>query len=76
MIFTLDVNTAIGLVAVGEGVAIVPRSVGSAQPNGIRFHPFAASIGETGLSINHRIDDQSIHVRNFVSIARTLARSL
>lgn len=76
VIFTMDVNTAIGLVAVGEGVAIVPRSVGSSQLNGIRFHPFAGSIGETGLSINHRIDDQSIHVRNFVSIARTLARSL
>lgn len=76
VIFTMDVNTAIGLVAVGEGVAIVPQSVGSSQPNGIRFHPFATSIGETGLSINHRIDDQSIHVRNFVQIARTLARSL
>lgn len=76
VIFTMDVNTAIGLVAVGEGVAIVPRSVGSSHRNGIRFHPFTSSIGETGLSINHRIDDQSIHVRNFVSIARTLARSL
>ncbi|MDS9469685.1 LysR family transcriptional regulator [Paracoccus sp. MBLB3053] len=75
-IFTMDVNTALGLVAVGEGVAIVPHSVSSSRMNGIRFHPFATSIGETGLSINHRIDDQSILVSNFVSIARTLVRKL
>ncbi|MGN0933308.1 LysR family transcriptional regulator [Falsigemmobacter intermedius] len=75
-IFTMDVNTAIGLVAVGEGVAIVPQSVASMQRGGVRFHTFSPSIGETGLSINHRIDDQSIHVRNFVQIARTVARDL
>lgn len=76
VLFTMDVNTAIGLVAVGEGVAIVPRSVGTMQRNGIRFHTFTKPIGETGLSINHRIDDQSIHLRNFVAIARNVARSL
>ncbi len=76
VLFTMDVNTAIGLVAVGEGVAIVPRSVGTMQRNGIRFHTFSSPIGETGLSINHRIDDQSIHLHNFVSIARTVGRSL
>lgn len=73
-VFTMDVSTALGLVAVGEGVAIVPASVGSGTRNGIRFHPFATSIGRTGLSINHRIDDQSVHVSNFTRIARGVAR--
>lgn len=76
VLFTMDVNTAIGLVAVGEGLAIVPQSVGSMQRNGIRFHHFGHSIGTTGLSVNHRIDDQSIHLKNFVTIARNVARSL
>lgn len=73
-VFTMDVNTALGLVAVGEGVAILPASVGSGQRNGIRFHPFATSIGQTGLSINQRIDDQSVHASNFARIARAVAR--
>ena len=76
VLFTMDVNTAIGLVAVGEGLAIVPQSVGSMQRNGIRFHSFGTSIGKTGVSINHRIDDQGIHVKNFVTIARNVARGL
>ncbi|MCB5410918.1 LysR substrate-binding domain-containing protein [Pseudogemmobacter faecipullorum] len=76
VLFTMDVNTAIGLVAVGEGLAIVPQSVGSMQRNGIRFHSFGPSIGKTGVSINHRIDDQGIHVKNFVTIARNVARAL
>ncbi len=74
VLFTMDVNTAIGLVAVGEGLAIVPQSVGSMQRNGIRFHSFSGSIGTTGLSICHRIDDQGVHVKNFMAIARNVAR--
>ncbi|WBU63533.1 LysR family transcriptional regulator [Paracoccus aerodenitrificans] len=73
-IFTMDVSTSLGLVSVGEGVAIVPASVGSGTRNGIRFHPFASNIGTTGLSVSHRIDDQSVHVNGFVDVARMVAR--
>lgn len=73
-VFTMDYQTAIALVSVGEGVALVPQSVGSVQRNDVRFLKLATSLPMTGLSVNHRIDEQGIHVKNFVSIAQRVAR--
>ncbi|WP_116134621.1 LysR family transcriptional regulator [Tropicimonas sp. IMCC34043] len=75
-VFTMDLQTALSLVAIGEGVCVVPESVGTAQRHGIRFLPFEPALGTTELSINHRIDEQGVHVRNFVKMAQTVARSL
>lgn len=74
--FTMDLQTAIALVAVGEGVAVVPASVGSVRRNGVRYHDIAGLAAHTGLSVNHRIDEQGIHVRNFVALAQKVARKL
>lgn len=75
-IFTMDFQTAIALVSVGEGVAIVPASVGSVQRNGVRYHEISNLSAKTGISINHRIDEQGIHVKNFSAIAQKVARKM
>lgn len=75
-IFTMDFQTAIALVSVGEGVAVVPASVGSVQRNGVRYHDIAHFRATTGISINHRIDEQGIHVKNFAAIAQKVARKV
>lgn len=73
-IFTMDLQTALSLVAIGEGICIVPGSVASAARNGVRFPKIIPSLGTSELSINHRLDEQGQHVRNFVKIARSVAR--
>lgn len=75
-VFTMDLQTALSLVAIGEGVCVVPESVSTAQRNGIRYLPFEPALGTTELSLNYRIDEQGVHVRNFVKVAQTVARTL
>ncbi|MBB6011975.1 DNA-binding transcriptional LysR family regulator [Aquamicrobium lusatiense] len=75
-VFTMDFQTAIALVSVGEGVALVPASVGTAQRHGVRYHEIAGLKVRTGISVNHRIDEQGIHVHNFVTLAQKVARKL
>ncbi|SHL07639.1 transcriptional regulator, LysR family [Roseovarius marisflavi] len=75
-IFTMDLHTALSLVAIGEGVCIVPASVGSAPRNGIKFLKIEPEIARTALSINYRLDEQGVHVQNFVKIAQSVARKL
>jgi hypothetical protein len=72
----MDFQTAIALVSVGEGVALVPASVGTAQRNGVRYHEIAGLTVRTGISVNHRIDEQGIHVHNFVTLAQKVARKV
>ncbi len=73
-VFTMDLQTAIALVSVGEGVAIVPNSVSSVRRDTVRFHAIENRLPTTSVSVNHRIDEQGIHVRNFVSVALKVAR--
>lgn len=75
-VFTMDFQTAIALVSVGEGVALVPASVGTAQRHGVRYHEIAGLTVRTGISVNHRIDEQGIHVHNFVTLAQKVARKV
>ncbi len=75
-IFTMDFQTAIALVAVGEGVALVPASVGTAQRNGVRYLKIGGIQAHTGISVNHRIDEQGVHVHNFVTLAQKVARKV
>lgn len=73
-VFCQDLQTALSLVAIGEGVCVVPESVSSTQRVGIRFLKIAPELGTTELSVNYRIDEQGVHVRNFVSLAQAVAR--
>lgn len=69
-----DLQTALGLVAVGEGVCIVPESVANAPRKGLKFLDIDPEIGRTELSVNYRIDEQGVHVKNFVTVAQKVAR--
>ncbi|WP_127519788.1 LysR substrate-binding domain-containing protein [Mesorhizobium sp. Z1-4] len=73
-VFTMDLQTALSLVAIGEGACVVPQSVASAQRNGIKFAEIALPLTKTSLSVNHRLDEQGVHVRNFITIAQRVAR--
>lgn len=75
-VFTMDLQTALSLVAIGEGLCIVPESVSTAPRNGIRFHRITPPIGSTALSVNHRVDEQGVHVHKFVRVAQEVARKL
>lgn len=75
-IYAMDLQTALSLVAIGEGLCIVPESVSSAPRNGIRYHRIEPPIGATALSVNYRIDEQGVHVHKFVKMAQDVARKL
>lgn len=53
-----------------------PESVRSAQRTGVRFLDISPPLGITELSVNYRIDEQGVHVHNFVKIAQSVARKL
>ncbi len=73
-IFTMDFQTAISLVSVEVGGAIVPASVGAAQRQGVRYVSISNPNATTAVSVNTRIDDQSVHVKHFVDIAVRVSR--
>ncbi|RVT81644.1 LysR family transcriptional regulator [Rhodobacteraceae bacterium CCMM004] len=75
-VFTMDFQTAISLVSVEVGAAIVPASVGTAQRQGVRYVPISNPDAKTAVSVNSRIDDQSVHVRRFVDIALRVSQRL
>ena len=73
-LWTMDLQTALSLVSIGEGICVVPASVGTAVRNGVRYRKIAPAIGATALSVNYRLDAQGVHVNNFIQIAQTVAR--
>ena len=75
-LWCMDLQTAISLVSIGEGVCIVPESVASAPRNGIKFLRIEPEIARTALSMNYRLDEQGVHVQNFVRIAQKVARKV
>jgi DNA-binding transcriptional LysR family regulator len=73
-IWCMDLQTALSLVAVGEGVCIVPESVANAPRKGMKFLKIDPEIARTELSLNYRLDEQGVHVKHFVNIAQKVAR--
>lgn len=75
-LWCMDLQTALSLVAVGEGVCIVPESVANAPRKGMKFLKIEPEIARTELSMNYRLDDQGVHVQNFVRLAQKVARKV
>lgn len=75
-IWCMDLQTALSLVAVGEGVCIVPESVANAPRRGMKFLKIEPEIARTTLSVNYRLDEQGVHVQNFVRLAQKVARKI
>jgi DNA-binding transcriptional LysR family regulator len=73
-IWCMDLQTALSLVAVGEGVCIVPESVANAPRKGMKFLNIDPEIARTELSLNYRLDEQGVHVKNFVNLAQKVAK--
>ena len=73
-LWCMDLQTALSLVAIGEGVCIVPDSVSTAPRKGMKFLRIEPEIARTSLSVNHRLDEQGVHVHNFVQLAQKVAR--
>jgi len=73
-VFCMDYQTAISLVSVGEGISVVPASVGQSGHRGVRFEPIANPEAKTGLSVNYRLDNREKHLLRFIEIARKLTR--
>lgn len=75
-LWCMDLQTALSLVAVGEGVCIVPESVANAPRKGMKFLSIEPEIARTSLSVNYRLDEQGVHVQNFVRLAQKVARKI
>ena len=70
-----DYQTAISLVSVGVGVALVPESVSQSRRPGVVFRGYAGNNPGTALSLNYRRDNRTPHLFNFVKVAHLVARA-
>lgn len=73
-VFAQDYQTAISLVSVGVGLALVPQSVASSPHHGVVYRPYDGPNPGTAISLAMRRDAQSVHLRNFVALAKLHAR--
>lgn len=69
-VFAQDYQTAMSLVSAGVGVAVVPASVACSCQHGVVYRPFVGVNPGTAVSLNVRLDNQAVHVRNFVTLTR------
>ncbi|QEW23665.1 Ben and cat operon transcriptional regulator (plasmid) [Marinibacterium anthonyi] len=74
--FTQDIHTALSLVAAGDGVSIVPASIGVHCWPGLRALTIEPDLGVTELYLNSRLDDQGPHANNFIKSALSVSRRL
>lgn len=76
IVWAPDYQTAISLVAVGEGISIVPACCEAARRPGVSFCHLSDDQARTRLSICARSDNQSPQVFKFLDFARSFTRSL
>jgi len=76
IVWAPDYQTAISLVAVGEGISIVPACCEAANRPGVSFCHLSDDQARTRLSICARSDNQSPQVFKFLDFARSFARSI
>jgi DNA-binding transcriptional LysR family regulator len=62
---TMELQTALGLVAVGVGVSLVPASVERSHRHGVAYRPLEAPSPTTDLSLSYRLDNNSPMLKNF-----------
>lgn len=67
---TMELQTALGLVAVGAGVSLVPASVEESQRHGVAYRSIAAPVPTTALSLAYRRDNNAATVRLFCAAVR------
>lgn len=62
---TMDLQTALGFVAAGAGVSLVPTSVAGSQRMGITYRPVAPPAPTTTLSLSYRRDNRQAVLSTF-----------
>lgn len=70
---TMDVQTALGLIAAGAGVSLVPASVEGGQRLGVSYRPLRAPAPMTRLSLSYRRDNRSATLARFRAQVKTFA---
>ncbi|PSN12555.1 LysR family transcriptional regulator [filamentous cyanobacterium CCT1] len=66
----VQMQTIVGLVAAGLGIAIVPASLQNFPRSGVIYRPLKEEISNTGLYLTWRQHDSSPVVRAFLNLAR------
>ncbi|WP_349630082.1 LysR family transcriptional regulator [Bradyrhizobium tropiciagri] len=69
-----DYQTAISLVSVGVGIALVPKSVSQAERPGVAYRAYEGHNPGTALSLNYRRDNRMPHLFNFLKVAQDVVR--
>lgn len=62
---TMELQTALGLIAVGAGVSLVPASVEESQRHGVTYRSIAGMAPRTALSLSVRRDNRAVALRHF-----------
>lgn len=70
---TVEIHTAISLVAAGLGITLVPASVRSAHRDGIVYREFTVPAPMTELCLAHRTEETSPIVASFLAVVREVA---
>ncbi|MEC8033628.1 MAG: LysR substrate-binding domain-containing protein, partial [Pseudomonadota bacterium] len=68
---TMEIQTALSLVSVGAGVALVPEATSEAQLNGVAYRPILGDAPQTQLSLAYRRDNRSAVVAAFCAMVRS-----
>jgi DNA-binding transcriptional LysR family regulator len=71
-----NVESALGLVAAGLGIAMMAASFDQGQRHGLRFVPLGSSSPPVAMKAVHRSDDASPLLRGFLQILRDQSASL
>ncbi|MCA0044527.1 LysR substrate-binding domain-containing protein [Celeribacter litoreus] len=74
-IFVQDFQTAISMVSVGVGVALVPESVSHSPKSGVTYRKYAGYNPGTTLTVHARSDNQKPHVLNFFSLLQKFVKT-
>lgn len=69
-----DFMTIASMVSVGLGVALVPKSVRCIQLPNVVYRPLTGDVPRGDLAVAFRRGDPSVAVKNFISLARKLAK--
>ena len=73
--FAQDYQTAISLVSIGVGVALVPTSVAENHRVGVHFRSYNGYNPGTALSINYRRDNRSPQIAKFLALSRKIVQN-
>jgi DNA-binding transcriptional LysR family regulator len=69
-----DFQTAISLVSVGVGIALVPESVSQSERPGVAYRTYDGHNPGTSLSLNYRRDNRMPQLFNFLKVAQKVTR--